>query len=770
MKSHFIALAVLLTLALPIQASGAGLEDRESLSHEATRLFIAAHPNARIVRADGSAIPSVVIRPGVALDKRNLSAGAHAFVMAWADMFGLDRVNGDISLYRALDVEGGTVYRFSQLHRGVTVLDTDMVVTVDATGSITTVSNGLQHVGDASAVFSTLRDDAIGAAIGWLEVSRWSGSPSRAEKVLVDMGGTYGPAWVVEFFAEQPLGLWRVLVAADEPRVLNAVNMMKNAQGYAYQDCPEAASYATVTLTNLTSSTQLTGTYLDVYSYSFGHRAKADGSGNYYITPNETTSADPFAEVTAYYNLNRMHDFFTGNNFNYLNSKVTVQVNYTSGSMACNAGSSGGNIIVGFCSSSSPKVNFAYDASVVMHEYTHSAVFATADFISPKIDDWGLNGMGAALHEGFSDSLPVVVVGNGLIGQHVGKAFGGSGLRNLNYAHTCPQDLRGESHEDGVVWGSSNWAAFKASGKDQTIGKVLLMSLTSMSSSATFKDAANVVLAAADTYGPGVKTDLQNAYSHNGVLDCGREAPVNNGAPLSTWIFSPSTMGQLGCTNCYSYSTTPGIIQYKLYVPAGATSLDINVYATDYGGSTNKTASVNVYVNQGSRVVFGSTPTAKWNTAGKSKLTITSPAAGWYWILPVGKSFGSTQGYQVAVTPEYFGVEPPDAGVDSGVAEDSGVNPDDSGAEPDGGTETDGGVSEDAQTEPDATLSDAGAPDGSGQGGDSGGVGEDAGSTEDGGESCDCDQTFACDPDCPCDPECAQSSTSGCSCSVMGVN
>jgi hypothetical protein len=213
----------------------------------------------------------------------------------------------------------------------------------------------------------------------------------------------------------------------------------------------------------------------------------------------------------------------------------------------------------------------------------------------------------------------------------------------------------------------------------------------------------------------------------------------------------------------------------------------VNVLANDLATWNDVTGKVRVYINKDSHVLYSSSPTAGWNTNGQSKFTITSPQPGWYYFLPVGTSYGSSQGYQFQVTAQYFGAEPPDAGFDAGPKPDGGPHPDagpnpdagpkpDGGPYPDGGPKPDGGPHPDVGPNPDAgPKTDAGPQPDAGPVQDAGPSDKDTGTAtgvDSGGAECACDLTYACDENCDCDQDCAtaeSAASGGCSCSVIGL-
>jgi hypothetical protein len=545
------------------------------------------------------------------------------------------------------------------------------------------------------------------------------GRVARAEKVIASIGGVHRAVWMIDMVSERPVGSWRVFVARDAPQAVGIQNRMLTAQGNAFPVCPEAGAYQAVTLNDLTGATYLTGSFVDVYSNclpgAYGgcsdsdRQATADGQGDFLYTPAEPANTDPFAEVNAYYQLSQMHEYFVQNGFTQMDLQLAIGVSYTDTQqgMNCNGGYLGYEaIVLGLCKQSIPSINFAYDAPVIRHEYTHGFVDQTAQLGMYSLDDYGLVGMPGGLNEGYADTLAAISVNDPLIGRHVAKAFQqGSALRDLSEFSRCPDGIVGETHEDGKVWGSANWAAYKHAKSDPLVGKVILEGLVMLSSQATFQEAGQATLQAAAAHSQTIQDAFQRAYEIHGILGCAREMEMVNSQRLGGWLLNPQQMLYI------SSSDTPFEMQFKLNVPAGATRLDLTVAAADLYSGADMTSRVSVHINKDSHVSYGPPLQAGWNTGGRSNFTIDAPEPGWYYFLPVGSRFGSqVAGYQFNFTAQYFLAPNADAGFDAGPADagddagpaDTGIEDtgDDSGAEPvDAGTDT-GPVQVDTGTSP----------------------------------------------------------------------
>lgn len=668
--------------------------------------FLQAYPGAGLSLREGSSTPSLVTGFRADLSAKGDRAQAAAdFVRGWMDLLGAQGESTTLAPAGEAGVDGVVAYRFEQRYRGLRVLDRSVVLTVDREGKAFILGNGLEPVAGVPTAFAVTQVRAERAAAEAVKPVSWGGAPARAEQVVAVLPSGPRAVWAVEIAATRPLGRWRVLVDGQTGQLVGRRNLLRHAKGYVYPNCPERGAYQEVALQDLTSTTALSGSVVDVYSNCipsgpYGtpcddtfRQALPDSNGDFLYLPQEGNAIDPFAEVMAYYHLSDMKAFFSANGYTGLDDVVMgISVNFTGDpDMACNAGYLGDSIVVGLCTDGAAPANFAYDSNIIMHEYTHGAVDHGPALGMAELDDWGLNVMPSGLNEGYADLFPAIAHDDPEIGVHVSTALGeGAAMRDLSVAKTCPDHLVGESHADGEIWASANWAAYVASGKDPALPKALLTGMIALPAMATFKDAANATLAAAANLGANVKDGLRNAYRAQGLLGCGREIGILSGQTQRGVMLHPWMYG-LGA------DAVPSLIQWKLAVPDGATALRVEVKATimGHGGGDggDGIADVNVFVREGTHVSYaGGNPVSTWNAKGQPALTVDAPKPGVYYILLQATNFDRRWGYHFEMTPTIEGLPAgPDAGSEPDAASDE---PDAAAGEADAGVADDAGASE----------------------------------------------------------------------------
>lgn len=112
------------------------------------------------------------------------------------------------------------------------------------------------------------------------------------------------------------------------------------------------------------------------------------------------------------------------------------------------------------------RANYALDADVIYHEFTH-AVVHTRGRLRDSIfrDGLGQNDDPGAMNEGLADYFSSALTGDPAVGEYAQRNLPqlmGSGLRNLETPWHCTDDRIGEIHEDSRALSGALWAARKA--------------------------------------------------------------------------------------------------------------------------------------------------------------------------------------------------------------------------------------------------------------------------------------------------------------------
>ena len=167
--------------------------------------------------------------------------------------------------------------------------------------------------------------------------------------------------------------------------------------------------------------------------------------------------------------------------------------------------------------------DFAYDASVIYHEYTH-AVIGINRLQGFMIDQYGVDSSPGGMNEGLADYFAATVLDLPSIGKYgIGSVNGGEG-RDLDIDYSCPQDSHWEVHVHGRVIGSTMWEAREVLGSD-IADRVMFDALELFNTYTTHQEASELLLVEAEEEGPEVAEQLREILLAHGMLDCVRSRP-----------------------------------------------------------------------------------------------------------------------------------------------------------------------------------------------------------------------------------------------------
>jgi Zn-dependent metalloprotease len=478
-----------------------------SLAHPESRV-IAGTDGKQVTHASGFSFDTGAARPEDA---------AARFLARYGSAFGItDRQTlrvrspapaGDVGAVRLERRIGGLPVFGADLVLGVSQGKVFLVNTTDVPSSVV----GSHQIGEDRA-----RSIAL-ASVG--------GGARGTSQVAVAAGwrpfaGSVRAVYRVDFAAQEPAGDWRVFVDGEggavlflEDRRVHAaapgkafeVSPVESAAGF----CPLAGngghasceSAVDVTLDHLVTGEDLTGTQTSVQNCD-GRNAPADaaqvsgacarvgaasGRFDFAVDPAGTSSTDDFAAAMAYYHLDRHVSFFKaldptlpGNAQDppsrALNGSLPSLVNVMKdGAPFENA--SYAPLLDAMVFGQGATSDFAYDATVMYHEFTHGVVNAWGGF-NVSIDELGALDEPGAVNEGTADAMAVSETGRSALGAYLGAASGKPALRDMSdptASRTCKGDgstgtvfgldgvvrgLDGEVHDDGQIWNGFFWEVF----------------------------------------------------------------------------------------------------------------------------------------------------------------------------------------------------------------------------------------------------------------------------------------------------------------------
>lgn len=568
-------------------------------------------------------------------------------------------------------VPDGQVVHLQQVSHGLPVLDASASV-LSLSGRFVALSGQLRPVpaGFAldraalldlaavrSAVEGSLSDTTVRHGHLAVQPPLLASSPDGARAV-----------WVLDVITHQPLGLFEVLADARTGAVLRKVSAMHDVDGQVFSTNPKAGKLVTASLQGLANKKdRLQGEYAAVSSCSYANSklscneyATPDSKGDFIFKMDEGKYDDPFAEVNAYYHVDNIHrwmkDTFGFKRQGKTGIDVVVNLHSIQGTQKkgmSNAffgdinGDKVGDLVFG-----QGNLDFAYDGDVIYHEFTHSAVDETSD-LNITIDSLGFNVAPAALNEGFADLFSSFLAGDPVVGDYMKS----TGIRNLTGNASCPTFLKGESHNDGMIWGRAVWTFRETlSAADKKVFEDAVYTvMAGLGKNAGFADAALLLTTTVKAKDAAMATKLAAELKTRGVDTCSRIVPLIPGASRSFYIYGLSISPTL--------KAIPGPLQYKIEVPKTAKSMTLYVQR-GYGSGMAAYVRVNKEVGydyvgpQFDHIkdsVSGSLTLSTDDNTGKLKLI---PGATYY-VLPLNVGNYTTVG-SVSVTIKDEPIQTPD--------------------------------------------------------------------------------------------------------------
>ncbi len=625
--------------------------------------------------------------------------------------------------------------------------------------------------------------------IGQLKLQKVLTGILSSEKYYLRSGQKLIPVYLIRGYKGIFLNSYGYFISARSGRLLFRIPLYRTAKGNVFLDSPEKDRNTTaVDLPETSEYGVLKNAVADVFSDcdptsgcdNSRRLSKPDAGGNYLFSPDESDSTDPFAEVMAYYHLNRLYRWFADSGFEFNPFGVTAVVNFFGvGSefdelFQCNGFYLERQVVLGFCPKGNPNslsdqnINIAYDADVIMHELTHG-FYDELYKLNPVIDSLGYSGMLYGLNEALADFIPAHITNDSVTGRHLGKIIKGDGIRNLELVRKCPGFLKGESHDDGEIISTALWGARKLILDKELFAKTVFLSLGGLDSSASFKDFyENLLRFVSQSAGQTEADKIKKPFLDRNIDKCGRIIEVENGFTAEGYLL-PSM--ELGVS-----SEVPYQVQFVYNLPEDNTIVNVDITAVNYAGSSSDDY-VRFYVNHNRPISYSFDSLKTDYVWTKRMQTFTDLKAGKYYILPAGDG----QGYYYfkirfaykEPAPVVDSVEPDEIKINSTVDEmvinGQNFHPQAKIKLPYGITYdeyevTDSGtiyvynlkVSEETQCG--YTSVSVINPDGQR------GLGKSLLLVTKGNEKCKCDITFECDEYCKCDPDC---SDGGCGCSLL---
>jgi len=247
-----------------------------------------------------------------------------------------------------------------------------------------------------------------------------------------------------------------------------------------------------------------------------------------------------------------------------------------------------------------PVKDYAYDADVIYHEFTHAAVNATVNFVgTAHRDKYGISVSPGGMNEGIADYFAAALTGDPDIGEYaiLDADPSGKAIRSLAAPDACPTAIGGEVHQDATLFSGSLWdVRSKLTNDIQRDFDLAVFGAMKAAPSGdlSYEEFASIIVEQVKlgpTLGNTVATQLGDAFKARGILpECSRileykgqamSGPMFVGANTSIWFGPAKSMANLG-SNSLGY--IPGVVQIHVPIPDNTETL-----AVDFIGRTLST-------------------------------------------------------------------------------------------------------------------------------------------------------------------------------------
>lgn len=389
-------------------------------------------------------------------DPRSPEQIVEAFLKENHKLFNLKKDLSNIKQIKSQQCGNSYHFDFQQFYNNNEVQDAKLRVSI-SNGRIQMVNGYIvpeenlssnENILDATKI---KKKKAILIAKNHINLKTLRHSKIKISEVNCSIGAIFIPAFKIEIMAQKPLGDYIVFINAYTGKVLKSENVMVYAEGKGkvYETNPIIASISSKPLTNMNNKTKLSGKFINIINDDTDVAVESSGVFNY---KEENTHFD---EVSMYYYMNKIHDFFNTLGYKGLDKQLNATVHY--GTDYDNAYFSPWGME--FCFGDGNRLNnLAREAAIAYHEYTHAV---TGDICSLAYKDES-----GAMNEGWSDYFACSLTEDPKIGEWAMAKMNRPWMRNLAEFKKYPDDIQGEVHADGKIWGSICWSIRTALGKN----------------------------------------------------------------------------------------------------------------------------------------------------------------------------------------------------------------------------------------------------------------------------------------------------------------
>ncbi|MFT4625812.1 MAG: MYXO-CTERM domain-containing protein [Myxococcota bacterium] len=518
--------------------------------------------------------------------------GATPADQALAHVGALADTSAPFHVVRSTPFAGGERVRLAQSVDGLPVWGSSMVVVFDPAGGVRrTVGAPVLPPTDLEPTFPVQaaidRVDGVlpGAGEMWAPYAELGLYAPTLSGESLDAGAEARLVHKVHVSRAEPLAAWAVYVDAHTGVILSMQPSLFTARANVYETNPEQGDPVEIDIgpvgDTLANEYAMALSCVDWDDGAGACRelttyAEPDASGDYLFPPDDTSSTDPFAEVMMFHHIDLVGRWFEDLGFRHDPLSGQRQMQALANIPYNNAffGDADADGILEVAFGENFAGDFAYDADVIYHEYTHSVYGALVQPNFGRADAYGTDGAPGGLNEGSADWFAMALTGDPKVGEYGGLLFLLDGpVRNLKPDSTCPNDIYNQTHEDGRIWGSLGWNLIG----DPLIGgqvaaEVGLGALAEFPSDVSWKQAGKALVNSADDL---LDAGSINAEQHTAIV-AHAEASGIVGCERVIRLEDVESSRQMVTVFGLDAGTTMAT-QFSLDAPAGTTDITFRI-------------------------------------------------------------------------------------------------------------------------------------------------------------------------------------------------
>jgi len=549
----------------------------DSTQLRALEKFREDNGNNWIVRWDyKTGLPASVFGGRVNMKGNNPETTARKFLQKYSQLFKIDPDNSNFKSKKITSRDKMYYVSFQQVYHNIPVYGAKYIITTDPYGNILSAKGRYYPVAINSATTASLsKDEAFNRAKNDFGSSR-KFKLFRSVLLILPHKGKFRLAWKLDVSAETPGGSWKYFVDANSGEVLKKQKESSDAAETDRQENKPTVSVEKVNTTMLqplVNSTELFGEVNglgNIYDpYPIGNFGSitvtlprmSDNTGyvigryanvyNRYVPRADITDRDytgistenpQFDEVNVYYHIDKYrYEYINKFNFNGF-AQIQAFVNGSGEDAEFKNG-----ILKFYHDINGGLPDFAREAKVIYHEYTHAVVnsFVTLERASSESGgiDEGLADYFAGSFTGTPDILGYAKPSE--------KRDMSAPLRNY-FTQIDPSD---NYYIYGEFFSSILWNIRNTIGAN-TVDGIIYNSLSNITTTPSFQDFRDAMMTAADNQ---YDDDIQNKFAEKGIGDFVNNPP---GAPVNLTI--TAVLGE-SPTLSWTPPNDPDISYYKLY-------------------------------------------------------------------------------------------------------------------------------------------------------------------------------------------------------------